>query len=410
MYFMWFSQVQLQAMRLFSSTGRCFAFDASADGFVRSESTAFVVAKRFTEVLDGQTKLIEGEPLIGIVAGSSMSHGGRSASMTTPNGPHIQAAMNDVLAAAGIPDFDVDAHEGMGWGHALADAIEYSTTARTYRSYEEADPISLMSTKCFTGTAMEASSIQSFIKTLRCGMWGVLPGNLHLHQLNPHVEWNETNNVGSEVIELPFASSYIGVSAFGLGGCFVHSCVFNKIGGEEILAKDSDHEQLWPEQFCFWPGGGGSLDSDSEAMKGYHIIGSFTDGAALPMQAGESAFTFDIALSEQGWEEFHILVDGNPRKVLYPGAHYSRRLSPVYGPDPPDFEDVNELKWCIDPDAMWSFYEDDWVEESDEPPAQDPQADAEGHHRSWKVGDKYRIYFMIAGKYRVVDWQPIKSE
>mmetsp|Transcript_12227 Transcript_12227/g.22612 ORF Transcript_12227/g.22612 Transcript_12227/m.22612 type:complete len:905 (-) Transcript_12227:155-2869(-) len=413
-YFTALAQAQLQGLRLFSAVGRCLAFDASADGFVRSESTGFVVAKRFTEVVDGQTKLIEGEPLIGIVAGSAMSHVGRSASMTTPNGADIQGILNDVLNAAGINDFDVDGLEGMGWGHTLVDAIEYSSTARTLRSYEEADPIGLMSTKCFVGSAMDASSIQSFIKALRCGTWGVLPGNLHILQLNPHVQWNDTNNVGSEVVELPFSSSYIGVSAFGIGGCFVNTCVFNKIG-EEVVGKALEDEHLWPEQFSFWPGGGGSLDTDSEALKGYHIIGSFTDGAALPMQSGGSTFTFDVTLGEQGWEEFQILMDGNPRKVLYPGEHYARRLSPVYGPDPPDVEDVSDLKWCIDPEAMWSFYEDDgdWFEAPAEPISDDvakASAAPEGEHRSPKVGEKYRIYFMIAGKYRVVDWQPVKSE
>eukprot|EP00971_Amphidinium_carterae_P293505 5827162-Amphidinium_carterae.1 len=40
----------------------------------------------------------------------------------------------------------------MGWGYALADAIEYSTKARIYRSYEEAAPIGHISTKCFIFT------------------------------------------------------------------------------------------------------------------------------------------------------------------------------------------------------------------------------------------------------------------
>mmetsp|Transcript_11347 Transcript_11347/g.26161 ORF Transcript_11347/g.26161 Transcript_11347/m.26161 type:complete len:905 (-) Transcript_11347:54-2768(-) len=406
-------QVQLQGLRMMSATGRCFSFDASADGLVRSESAGMVVAKRLAEVVDGQTKVIEGEPLLGVVAGTSMAHGGRSATMTAPNAPQILDVVQQTLANAGIENYDVDAVEGIGMGHLLVDAIEFGTLARAFRSYEEPDPIGLLSTKCYVGTSMDAAPMQSFIKALHCGSWGCLPGNLHIAQLNPHVEWTDATLVGSEVYELPLASSYNGVSAFGIGGAFVHACIYNRLmeepDGEEA---DGDGENLWSQQFSFWPGGGGALDADSEAVRGYYITGTFTKDVAVPMQGGDSMFTYTATLGENGWEEFQILLDGNPKKVLHPYELYARRLTPVYGPSSPEEEGISECRWCINPDENLL---EDFEPESQESPAADGKAspgDAEktsdGSGRTWKAGDRYEIRLLIAGKYRVVDWELLK--
>jgi acyl transferase domain-containing protein len=64
------------AARMLSVGGRCFTFDASADGYARGEGSGAVVLVNAADTTD-----------ILHVGGSAVNQDGRSASLTAPNGP-----------------------------------------------------------------------------------------------------------------------------------------------------------------------------------------------------------------------------------------------------------------------------------------------------------------------------------
>ena len=70
--------------RMLATDGRCKAFSAAADGFVRSEGCGVVVLKRLA---DAQR---DGDRVLAVLRGSATNHDGRTSGLTVPNGPAQQ--------------------------------------------------------------------------------------------------------------------------------------------------------------------------------------------------------------------------------------------------------------------------------------------------------------------------------
>ena len=97
-------------MGMLSSSGQCNAFDANADGFVRSEGCGVIVLKRFSEAE------ADGDRIWGLISGSAVNQNGASAGLPVPNGPAQRRVMEDALAHAGVGPSDVQYLEAHGTG------------------------------------------------------------------------------------------------------------------------------------------------------------------------------------------------------------------------------------------------------------------------------------------------------
>ena len=106
---------QAEAM---SRTGRCHAFDAGADGFVRGEGCGVVVLKRLSDALR------DGDRVLAVVRGSAVNQDGRSNGLMAPNPAAQMAVLRAAYANAGVPPREVDYVEAHGTGTLLGDPIE----------------------------------------------------------------------------------------------------------------------------------------------------------------------------------------------------------------------------------------------------------------------------------------------
>ncbi|MDR3537907.1 MAG: polyketide synthase, partial [Acetobacteraceae bacterium] len=70
-----------------SSSGRCHAFDAEADGFVHGEGCGVLVLKLLSEAE------ASGDRVLAVIRGSAVNQDGRSAGLTAPNGPSQEAVI-----------------------------------------------------------------------------------------------------------------------------------------------------------------------------------------------------------------------------------------------------------------------------------------------------------------------------
>ena len=109
-----------------SPTGRCHAFDAGADGFVRGEGCGVVVLKRLA---DAQR---DGNRVLAVVRGSAVNQDGRSNGLMAPNPAAQIAVMRAACANAGVQPREVDYVEAHGTGTLLGDPIEARALGTVY--------------------------------------------------------------------------------------------------------------------------------------------------------------------------------------------------------------------------------------------------------------------------------------
>ena len=209
---------------MLSPTGHCSPFDASADGYVRSEGCGMVALKRLSEAE------ADGDRIYAVIRGSAVNQNGASAGLTVPNGPAQERVMEEALAQAGIPASQVDYLEAHATGSQLGDPIELNAAAAVYGKGREADrPLLVGSVKSNIGHAESAAGVAALIKTVLAMNQGVIPRHLHFDTPNPNLQWDQVPvRVAADNTSWPADSGrrpLAGVNAFGLSGTNAHVLV-----------------------------------------------------------------------------------------------------------------------------------------------------------------------------------------
>nr|QEO74255.1 Beta-ketoacyl synthase [uncultured bacterium] len=206
--------------RMLAPDGRCKTFDASADGFVRSEGCGLVVLKRLSDALAG------GDPILAEIRGSAVNQDGHTSGLTVPSGPAQQRVIRDALAMAGLSPADVSYVEAHGTGTSLGDPIELNALAAVFGELRSPErPLVVGSVKTNIGHAEAAAGIAGLIKVVMALGHDTIPRSLHYREPNPRVAWDAMPLVvaGSPV---PWprgqAPRNAGVSSFGFGGTNAH--------------------------------------------------------------------------------------------------------------------------------------------------------------------------------------------
>ena len=212
----------MKAMGAMAEDGRCKTFDASADGYVRSEGCGVVALRRLRDAE------AEGLPIWGVIRGSAVNHGGGAAGMMTPSGPAQERLIGEALGRAQIEPSDVDYLEAHGTGTLLGDPIEVRAAAAAYgRGRGPERPLLLGSVKTNIGHLEPAAGVAGLIKVLLAMAYGRIPRHLHFREPNPHVPWDRLPvRVVSEAMEWPSRDGLprrAGLSSFGLSGTNAHA-------------------------------------------------------------------------------------------------------------------------------------------------------------------------------------------
>jgi len=203
-----------------SPQGKCKAFDASADGYVRGEGCGVVVLKPLSQAQQ------QGDTILALIRGSALNQDGASASFIAPNGKAQERVLKQALANAGIKPQAVDYLEAHGTGTALGDPIELAAINQVYGiSHSKHHPLRIGSVKTNIGHLEAAAGVAGLIKTVLIMQKQTIPPHLNFTQPNPLVEWENmairinTENTPWEKGEKPRLA---GLSAFGFSGSNAH--------------------------------------------------------------------------------------------------------------------------------------------------------------------------------------------
>jgi acyl transferase domain-containing protein/acyl carrier protein len=210
----------LANMGLMAADAVCKPFDASADGFVRSEGCGMIVLKRLADARAA------GDPILAVIRGSAVNSDGRSSGMTVPHGPAQERLIRAALANADLKPSDIDYVEAHGTGTSLGDPIEMEALAAALaRNRPTERPLLVGALKSNIGHAESASGIAGLIKTVMAIRHGAVPPTLHLNNPSPKIAWSEIAvRVPTQLTPWPQspAPRRAGVSGFGFSGTNAH--------------------------------------------------------------------------------------------------------------------------------------------------------------------------------------------
>lgn len=206
--------------RMLAPDGRCKAFDARGDGFVRSEGAGVVVLKPLS------CAQADGDPIYAVIRGSAANNDGRSSGLMMPS----QRAQEDVLRAAyrdaGVAPGQIHYVEAHGTGTNVGDPIEARAIGTVLAEGRPQDrPCIIGSVKTNIGHLEGGAGIAGLIKVALCLKHRMIPPNLHFDEPNPYIPWEELPlRVQTELTPWPVDTepALAGVSSFGISGTNVH--------------------------------------------------------------------------------------------------------------------------------------------------------------------------------------------
>ena len=214
--------------------GRCKTFDASADGYVRSEGCGVVVLKRLSDAVR------DGDSVLAVVRGSAVNQDGPSSGQTVPSGPAQQAVVRSALAAARLEPSDIDYIEAHGTGTALGDPIELGALHQVFGERHGSAPLVLGSVKTNLGHLESAAGIAGFIKTVLTVQHGYIPQHLHFTELTPNaVEGASKFTIAADGMDWPAVgrARRAGVSSFGVSGTNAHVVIEQAPAAEPVAPQ-----------------------------------------------------------------------------------------------------------------------------------------------------------------------------
>jgi acyl transferase domain-containing protein len=214
-FFIAFSQ-----LNMLSPTGRCRAFDAAADGFVRSEGAGMVLLKPLDQALADRDRIYA------VIRGSYVNQDGRTPGMTVPSQDAQQELVAAACESAGVSPRQIDYVEAHGTGTLVGDPIEARALGTVLGAGRSSDRSCILgSVKTNIGHLEAGAGIASLLKVSLAMHHQCIPANLHFVTPNPEIDF-EGLRLRVPVTPQPWPRRteprWAGINAFGYGGTNVH--------------------------------------------------------------------------------------------------------------------------------------------------------------------------------------------
>lgn len=204
---------------MLSPDGRCKAFAAEANGYVRGEGAGVIVLKPLSRAL------ADGDPIYALVRGSAINEDGRTSGMTMPSLVAQQQVLRDAYRHAGVRPGEVCYVEAHGTGTVVGDPIEAEALATVLACERPpGEVLRIGSVKTNIGHLEAASGIAGLIKAILVLKNRQIPPSLHSRTLNPSIPFDEfrLRVVAAGEAWPDEAPALAGVNSFGFGGANAH--------------------------------------------------------------------------------------------------------------------------------------------------------------------------------------------
>lgn len=203
---------------MLSPDGKCKAFAAEANGFVRGEGAGIVLLKPLSQAI------ADGDPIQGVILGSALNQDGHTNGISLPSTEAQTQLVRDACADAGIAPADVDFVEAHGTGTAVGDPIEAIALANALCGERET-ALPIGSVKTNLGHLETAAGVVGLIKGMLVLKHGEIPPSLHFENPSPHIDMPGLKLRVPTKLEKFSGSTgrrIAGVNSFGFGGANAH--------------------------------------------------------------------------------------------------------------------------------------------------------------------------------------------
>ncbi|KAK2504120.1 hypothetical protein MC885_011188 [Smutsia gigantea] len=206
------TSVQFMKLGMLSTEGSCKSFDASGDGYCRSEAVVAVLLTR---------KSLARRVYATILNASTNTDGYKEQGVTFPSGEAQEQLICSMYEPAGVAPESLEYVEAHGTGTKVGDPQELNSITRALCACRQ-EPLLIGSTKSNMGHPEPASGLAALAKVLLSLEHGVWAPNLHFHSPNPKIPGLHDGRLQVVDRPLPVRGGNVGISSFGFGGSNVH--------------------------------------------------------------------------------------------------------------------------------------------------------------------------------------------
>ena len=203
-----------------SPDGRCFVFDARANGYVRGEGGGVVALKPLAAAL------ADGDRIHGVIAGGAVNNDGPSEGLTVPSAAAQEAVIAAARERAGVEAGEVQYVELHGTGTRVGDPVEAAALgAALGRGRAAEERLAVGSAKTNVGHLEGAAGVVGLLKALLALERRQVPASLNFGEPNPEIPLEELGlrvQEGLGAWPRPDRPLVAGVSSFGVGGTNCH--------------------------------------------------------------------------------------------------------------------------------------------------------------------------------------------
>ncbi|KAK0228850.1 polyketide synthase [Armillaria fumosa] len=172
-----------------SPTGQCKAFDASADGYSRSEGCGIFVLKRLSDAI------AEDDKIWGVIRGVEVNQSGLAHSITHPHAPTQITLFKQLLENTGVDANRINVIEAHGTGTQAGDPNELESIRGVFAQKRGTkNPLHITSVKANIGHLEAASGAAGLAKILLMMAHRTIPRLISLHDLNPRIAPLDADN------------------------------------------------------------------------------------------------------------------------------------------------------------------------------------------------------------------------
>ncbi|CAL9641592.1 SDR family NAD(P)-dependent oxidoreductase [Streptomyces sp. enrichment culture] len=269
-----------------SPDGRCYTFDARANGYVRGEGAGLVVLMKLADAL------AHGLDVVCVIRGGAVNNDGGGGRLTTPSRSGQEDMLRTALSAAGVAPAEVGYVELHGTGTPVGDRVESAALGAVFADRDR--PLLVGSAKTNVGHLEGAAGVAGFLKAALTVQHGQVPPSLHFATPPDDIPLAELGiEVAAELREWPGDGPRVaGVSSFGMGGTNCHLVLAQ--APDPAPAEDSRPGYAGAIPWLVSGGSAQALRAQAERLAG-HIAAHDPD----PLDVGFSLATTRAALAHR---------------------------------------------------------------------------------------------------------------